>query len=94
MPDPAILFRDVTMRFGKRVALNSLNLSIPPGSVTAFLGPNGAGKTTAIKLLLGLYTPKEGEIETLGFNSRKLPSRAFEQIGYVSENQKLPLWMT
>jgi ABC-2 type transport system ATP-binding protein len=94
MSEPAIQFNDVTMRFGKRTALSSLNLSIPPGSVTAFLGPNGAGKTTAIKLLLGLYAPVSGDIKTLGFNSRKLPARAFEQIGYVSENQKLPLWMT
>jgi ABC-2 type transport system ATP-binding protein len=94
MSDPAIHFQNVTMRFGKRTALSDLCLTIPPGSVTAFLGPNGAGKTTAIKLLLGLYAPNTGDIKTLGFNSRKLPARAFEQIGYVSENQKLPLWMT
>lgn len=94
MSESAIQFNNVTMRFGKRAALSELNLSVPPGSVTAFLGPNGAGKTTAIKLLMGLYAPNKGDITTLGFNSRKLPSRAFEQIGYVSENQKLPLWMT
>ncbi len=94
MPDPAILFKDVTMRFGTRKALSSLDLAIPQGSVTAFLGPNGAGKTTAIKLLMGLHAATQGEVRTLGLDARKLPARAFEQIGYVSENQKLPLWMT
>src|SRR5689334_7050044 len=57
MSQPAILFNGATKRFGKRTAINSLNLAIPEGSVTAFLGPNGAGKTTAIKLLMGLHAP-------------------------------------
>jgi ABC-2 type transport system ATP-binding protein len=90
----AFTFTSATKRFGKRTALNSLNLAVPEGSVTAFLGPNGAGKTTAIKMLLGLHTPDGGEVRVLGHDSRRLPSRAFEQIGYVSENQKQPLWMT
>lgn len=90
----AIQFQNVTMRFGRRLALDALNLSVPAGSVTAFLGPNGAGKTTAIKLLLGLHRQTSGEVRTLGEDARKLSSKTFEQIGYVSENQKQPLWMT
>lgn len=89
-----IHFNNVSMRFGKKTALNDFNLSVPAGSVTAFLGPNGAGKTTAIKCLMGLHAQTSGEVSTLGFDSRKLPAKAFEQIGYVSENQKQPLWMT
>lgn len=91
---PAIEFTSVTMQFGKKTALNGLNLSVPEGSVTAFLGPNGAGKTTAIKCLMGLHAQTSGEVRTLGYDARKLPAKAFEQIGYVSENQKQPLWMT
>lgn len=94
MSQPAILFNGASKRFGKRTAVNSLNLAIPEGSVTAFLGPNGAGKTTAIKLLMGLDAPDSGDIRVLGHDSRKLPSSAFERIGYVSENQRQPLWMT
>jgi ABC-2 type transport system ATP-binding protein len=94
MSEPAILFNNVTMRFGHRFALNAFNLSVPEGSVTAFLGPNGAGKTTAIKCLLGLHHQARGEITVLGEDSRKLSAAAFAQIGYVSENQELPLWMT
>ena len=94
MPSPAILFNGATKRFGKRTAVNNLNLAVPEGSVTAFLGPNGAGKTTAIKLLMGLHAPDGGDVRVLGHDSRKLPSAAFERIGYVSENQRQPTWMT
>jgi len=90
----AITFNSATKRFGKRTAINNLNLSVPEGSVTAFLGPNGAGKTTAIKTMMGLHAPDGGEVRVLGYDSRKLPAKAFEQIGYVSENQRQPLWMT
>jgi ABC-2 type transport system ATP-binding protein len=92
--EPVILFNGATKRFGKRVAVNCLNLAVPEGSVTAFLGPNGAGKTTAIKLLMGLHAPDGGDVRVLGHDSRKLPAAAFERIGYVSENQRQPLWMT
>jgi ABC-2 type transport system ATP-binding protein len=94
MSEPAIVFDNVTMRFGTRFALNSFNLSVPMGSVTAFLGPNGAGKTTAIKCLLGMYQPTRGAISVLGQSSRKLTAATFTQIGYVSEHQEMPLWMT
>jgi ABC-2 type transport system ATP-binding protein len=90
----AITFTSTTKRFGKRTAINNLNLAVPEGSVTAFLGPNGAGKTTAIKTMLGLHAPDGGSVNVLGHDSRKLPAKAFEQIGYVSENQRQPLWMT
>ena len=89
-----IHFTAATKRFGKRTAVNSLDLAIPEGSVTAFLGPNGAGKTTAIKMLLGLHAPDGGSVSVLGHDSRRLPAAAFERIGYVSENQRQPLWMT
>ena len=69
-------------------------MEIPSGQVTAFLGPNGAGKTTTIKLLLGLQTQNCGEITVLGKNSKTLTPEVFQKVAYVSENQKLPLWMT
>lgn len=94
MSEPAILFNCATKRFGRRTAVNNLNLAVPEGSVTAFLGPNGAGKTTAIKLMLGLHVSDRGDVRVLGHDSRRIPSRAWERIGYVSENQRLPLWMT
>jgi ABC-2 type transport system ATP-binding protein len=75
-------------------ALSGLDLSLPSGKVAALLGPNGAGKTTTIKLLMNLLTPSAGSARVLGVDSRRLGPTQFAQIGYVSENQQLPLWMT
>lgn len=75
-------------------ALGGLDLALPAGKVAALLGPNGAGKTTTIRLLMNLLTPTSGSARVLGVDSRKLGPAQFEQIGYVSENQQLPLWMT
>ncbi|MEJ6579464.1 MAG: ABC transporter ATP-binding protein [Akkermansiaceae bacterium] len=90
----AISFKKVSKFFKGKCAISTLSMEVPEGKVTAFLGPNGAGKTTAIKLMLGLDTPSEGEITVRGTSSAKLGAKEFESIGYVSENQKLPLWMT
>ena len=85
---------NLTRRYGRTEALHELNLAVPAGSVFALLGPNGAGKTTTIKLLMDLLTPTAGASRVLGVDSRKLGERERAQIGYVSENQQLPLWMT
>ena len=91
---PAITFQNVSKRFKRLDAVGDLSMEIPRGQVTAFLGPNGAGKTTTIKLLLGLHRQDAGKITLLGQDSRKLTPEVFQKIAYVSENQKLPLWMT
>lgn len=81
-------------RYGRTEALHGLDLAVPEGSVTALLGPNGAGKTTTIKVLLNLLRPTAGSARVMGVESTRLGPREFAQIGYVSENQQLPLWMT
>jgi ABC-2 type transport system ATP-binding protein len=58
------------------------------------MGPNGAGKTTLIKMLMNLVRPSSGEASILGGDCRALAGRSFASIGYVSENQKLPDWMS
>lgn len=58
--------RGLTRRFGARVAVNKLDLSVPAAGVYGFLGPNGAGKTTAIRMLLGLIRPNAGEVRLFG----------------------------
>lgn len=80
--------------FRKTEAVAGLSLEVPAGQVTAFLGPNGAGKSTTIKCLLNLHRPDSGSASVLGIDSRKLSPREFTQIGYVSENMELPLWMS
>jgi len=90
----AIETKALTKRFGKNTAVQSLDLTVPTGSIFAFLGPNGAGKTTTIKTLMNIMTPTEGTSKVLGVDSGKLGCDEFGQIGYVSENQEMPEWMT
>ena len=89
-----ITITDLHKRFRKTEAVAGLSLHVPEGQVTAFLGPNGAGKSTTIKCLLNLHRPDSGSATILGIDSRKLGPKEFTQIGYVSENMELPLWMT
>ena len=86
--------RNLTRRFGRSEAVHGLDLAVPAGSVFALLGPNGAGKTTTIKMIMNLLLPTAGTAQVFGMDSRKLGERELAQIGYVSENQQLPLWMT
>jgi ABC-2 type transport system ATP-binding protein len=62
----ALTTRGLHKRYGSRVALAGLDLSVPSGVVYGFLGPNGAGKTTTMRLLTGLIHPDAGTIELLG----------------------------
>jgi ABC-2 type transport system ATP-binding protein len=67
---------------------------VPERSVYGLVGPNGAGKSTTIKILMDARQPTEGMAEVFGRDSRKLSPEDFTQIGYVSENQQMPEWMT
>ncbi len=84
----------VTHRYWRTEALRDLTLTVPTGSVFALLGSNGAGKTTAIKVLMNLLRPTAGVARVLGKDSSRLGEQELARIGYVSENQQLPLWMT
>ena len=85
---------NLSRRYGRLEAVHDLTLSVPAGCVFALLGPNGAGKTTTIKVLMNLLAASAGSARVLGVDSRKLGEAHYAQIGYVSENQQLPLWMT
>lgn len=90
----AIETRNLTRHFGSVRALDGLDLQVPAGAVYAYLGPNGAGKTTTIHILMRLLAPSSGAARVLGADCSKLGPRDLEQIGYVSENQEIPGWMT
>src|SRR5215831_11628125 len=85
---------DLSKSFGKARALDGLNMAVPEGSVYALVGVNGAGKTTAIKILMNLLQPTRGAAEVFGRDSKRLRPADFTRIGYVSENQEAPDWMT
>ena len=53
---------NATIRFGGLVAVNSVNMHIKKGQITALIGPNGAGKTTTFNMISGVYRPTEGKV--------------------------------
>ena len=77
-----------TRRGGLRVAVQNLDLAVPPGGVHGFLGPNGSGKTTTIRMLLGLARATEGSMALLGTEvPRRLPD-VIDRVGAVVESPK------
>ena len=90
----AIETEHLSRTFGKTEAVHDLTMTVPTGSVFALVGPNGAGKTTTIKVLMNLLEPSGGRATVLGTDCRRLTPPLLRRIGYVSENQDLPLWLT
>jgi ABC-2 type transport system ATP-binding protein len=89
-----IMARGLRKEFDGTVALCNVGFDVPEGSIYALVGPNGAGKSTLIKTLMNIHRPTAGRSEVMGIDSRRLSGRAFERIGYVSENQDCLDWMT
>ena len=80
---PAIVTEGVTKRFGELVAVDGIDLELPPGRIYGLLGPNGSGKTTLIRMLAGLTRPTSGHARVLGV---EMPSRSnLERIGYMTQ---------
>jgi len=90
----AIQTDTLVKKFRRVEALQGLTMTVPQGAVYALVGPNGAGKTTAIKILMNIIHSTSGRAEVLGIDSHRVRGQFFESIGYVSENQELPEWMT
>jgi ABC-2 type transport system ATP-binding protein len=84
----------LSKRFGKTDALTGVGIEVPAGAIYALVGANGAGKTTLIKLLMNILEPSAGSAWVLGIDARRLRGKGLARIGYVSENQEFPEWMT
>lgn len=86
--------RGISMNFGRFSALSDLNLQVRRGSAMALLGENGAGKTTTLRVLTNIYRASSGTGSVLGYPLGSDESSLFQKLGYVSENQRLPLRWT
>ena len=82
----AIELRQVTKRFGKQVAVDNLNLSVPQGAIYGFIGPNGSGKTTTLRMILRTFQPDSGTVNVLGAADGKT---ADDRLGYLPEERGL-----
>ncbi|MGD9697004.1 MAG: ABC transporter ATP-binding protein [Thermoleophilia bacterium] len=78
--------RDLTKRFGERVALDGLSLTVPAGQVVGLLGPNGSGKTTAMRVVFGVIDADEGAVTYRGAPIDAVVRRRF---GYMPEERGL-----
>ena len=76
--------RDLTKRYGDKVAVDHLSFTVEPGKVTGFLGPNGAGKSTTMRLVLGLDHPNSGTATINGRPYHELP-RPLRTVGALLE---------
>lgn len=76
---------ELTKAYGKRVAVNCLDLKVMRGEVFGFLGPNGAGKTTTIRMLLNLIKPTSGEVHLFGESLSRHAQRLLPRVGALIE---------
>jgi ABC-2 type transport system ATP-binding protein len=79
----AIEIRDLVKRYGRKMAVDEVSLSVREGETFGYLGPNGAGKTTTIRCMLGLITPTAGTIHVMGHDVRGELSAVLGQVGYL-----------
>ncbi|HQD39969.1 MAG: ABC transporter ATP-binding protein [Firmicutes bacterium] len=82
---------NLSKRYGKKQALENLNLQIPQGKIVALLGPNGSGKSTFLKLFAGLIHPSSGKALVLG---EEAGTATKSKVAYVPEFNHLYRWQT
>jgi ABC-2 type transport system ATP-binding protein len=87
---PAIAASGVTIRYGKRVAVDDVNLTVSRGSVYALLGRNGAGKSSFVRALLGQQKPEAGAIAIFGEDVWRHRETLMERVGIVPEDSDAP----
>ena len=85
--------RALSKRYGRKLALDQLDLAIPRGRIHAIVGANGAGKSTLFRILLGFMPPTAGEARILGKDSQALTPQDRARIGFVNEEHTLANWM-
>lgn len=91
--DYVIETRALSKRYGRKLALDNLDLCVPRGRIHAIVGANGAGKSTLFRILLGFMPPSAGQARILGRDSQSLTPQDRARIGFVNEEHTLPAWM-
>ena len=86
----AVDVHGLTKRFGRKTAVDNVDIAVPEGEVWGFLGPNGSGKTTTIRMLCGLLKPDAGEGTCLGHDVRRDTENIKRQVGYMT--QRFSFW--
>jgi ABC-2 type transport system ATP-binding protein len=87
--EESVVVENLTKRFGKFVAVDSISFATERGEIFGFLGPNGAGKSTTIRVLCGLLQPTSGRVAVAGIDVSAQPEAVRQQIGYMSQKFSL-----
>ena len=91
MDTPMIEVQNLTKRYGQHVALDGVSFSVGRGEVVGFLGPNGAGKSTTMRILTTFIAATSGTVRVGGDCVFEQPMRVRKRLGYMPENNPLPL---
>ncbi len=86
--DNAVEIRGLVKRFGNKVAVNNVDLTVKKGSAFGYLGPNGAGKTTLIRSLLGLTKANHGKMWIRGLEVPKYRTEALSRVGAIVDEPR------
>ena len=89
-----IALEELTVRYGRRIALDQVSLAVPEGSVFALLGRNGAGKSSLVRCLLGEQKPTAGRARMLGRDVWSERAAILSEVGVVPEEPDAPPAMT
>jgi ABC-2 type transport system ATP-binding protein len=89
-----IILKDVTKRYWDVVALDHISLKIMEGEVFGYIGPNGAGKTTTIKILVGLLSDFQGDLQIAGHSMPTMRGRVHRLLGYLPQEFAFQEWRT
>jgi ABC-2 type transport system ATP-binding protein len=91
---PSVIeIKNVSRRFGTKLALDDVSLTVPRGGVFGLIGGNGAGKTTLLKHVMGMLKAQTGSVKVFGLDPIAQPVAVLSRMGYLSEERDLPNWM-
>jgi gliding motility-associated transport system ATP-binding protein len=80
-----ITIKNLSKRYGDKLAVDDLTFSVAPGEVLGFLGANGAGKSTTMRMIAGFISPTAGQVSVCGHDIEKAPVAAKSCMGYLPE---------
>ena len=89
-----IEIHDLVKRYGKKLALDGISMTVGEGEIVGFLGPNGAGKSTTMNILTGYLSSTSGEVKIDGLDILDDPTEAKKRIGFLPEQPPLYTEMT
>jgi ABC-2 type transport system ATP-binding protein len=91
---PVVQISNLTHRYGERLALDKLSLSIGQGEIFGFLGPNGSGKTTLFRILCTLIPAPAGTVRMLGWDLAEHRDELRQRLGVVFQSPSLDKQLT